>query len=402
MRAAFNVQAEAALDTLNKKDIGEAKSLKKPPAGVDDITAVVIILLEGNPKDKSWAAAQKLMNNVDKFMERLKTFKSATPSAVCAAETGVLVRVTCGVVLWAAFKQLGVFADIIDDGGVTRKVVDATRPYLELPHFTRDIIMNKSKAAAGLCDWAVNIVKYFDVVIDVAPKKAELAEANEKLQTANETLTEVMAKVAELNAMVADLEAQFDAANKDKNDAIAEQQRCDLKLSLANRLITALASEGERWASTVTQLKLDYEVLTGDMLLAAAFVSYAGPFTSAFRGDLIKQFLDFMNAKGTPMTQGLTDPLKVLVDEAIVASWVKEGLPSDPTSVQNGTILNNSERWPLIMDPQLQGIVWIKEREAKNDLKVVRMEDDKKVRAPSSTVHTYCTTELWGLRSWRC
>jgi hypothetical protein len=70
-------QAEAALDTLNKKDIGEAKSLKKPPPGVDDITAVVIILLEGNPKDKSWAAAQKLMSNVDKFMERLKMFKSA-------------------------------------------------------------------------------------------------------------------------------------------------------------------------------------------------------------------------------------------------------------------------------------------------------------------------------------
>lgn len=72
------LQAEAALDTLNKKDLGEAKSLKKPPAGVDDVTAVVIILLEGNPKDKSWAAAQKLMNNVDKFLERLKTFKSAS------------------------------------------------------------------------------------------------------------------------------------------------------------------------------------------------------------------------------------------------------------------------------------------------------------------------------------
>lgn len=44
--------------------------------GVDDITAVVIILLEGNPKDKSWGAAQKLMNNVDKFLERLRGFKA--------------------------------------------------------------------------------------------------------------------------------------------------------------------------------------------------------------------------------------------------------------------------------------------------------------------------------------
>ncbi len=68
-------EAMAALETVTKKDLGEAKSLKKPPPGVDDITAVVIILLDNNPKDKSWAAAQKLMNNVDKFLERVKSFK---------------------------------------------------------------------------------------------------------------------------------------------------------------------------------------------------------------------------------------------------------------------------------------------------------------------------------------
>jgi dynein heavy chain len=61
----------------------------------------------------------------------------------------------------------------------------------------------------------------------------------------------------------------------------------------------------------------------------------------------------------------------VLVDDAIVANWIREGLPSDPTSIQNGTILTNSERWPLMMDPQLQGIVWIKERESKNSLQVL-------------------------------
>ena len=44
--------------------VGEAKSLKKPPPGVDDITAVVIILLEGNPKDKSWGAACKVSGNL--------------------------------------------------------------------------------------------------------------------------------------------------------------------------------------------------------------------------------------------------------------------------------------------------------------------------------------------------
>ena len=49
--------------------------------------------------------------------------------------------------------------DTIDAGKVQKKSVDATRPYLELPYFNRDAIFTKSKAAAGLCEWAINIVK---------------------------------------------------------------------------------------------------------------------------------------------------------------------------------------------------------------------------------------------------
>lgn len=44
--------------------------------------------------------------------------------------------------------------------------------------------------------------------------------------------------------MVQELESQFNAAVDDKNAAIRESERCQLKLTLANRLIAALASEG--------------------------------------------------------------------------------------------------------------------------------------------------------------
>ena len=47
------------------------------------------------------------------------------------------------------------------------------------------------------------------------------------------------------------------------------------------------------------------------MLLAAAFVSYAGPFTSKFRAGLIKEWIKFLMDKGAPMTPGISDPLKV-------------------------------------------------------------------------------------------
>jgi dynein heavy chain len=66
---------------------------------------------------------------------------------------------------------------------------------------------------------------------------------------------------------------------------------------------------GERWARTVETLRQNYDVLTGDMLLAAAFVSYAGPFTSKFRSGLIKEWIKFLSDKNAPMTEGITGVL---------------------------------------------------------------------------------------------
>ncbi len=71
------------------------------------------------------------------------------------------------------------------------------------------------------------------------------------------------------------------------------------------------------------------------------------------------------------MTDGL-DVLSLLTDAATIAHWNNENLPNDRMSIENATILTNAERWPLMIDPQLQGIKWIKTREG-SDLKVVRL-----------------------------
>merc|ERR1719264_2207492 len=74
------------------------------------------------------------------------------------------------------------------------------------------------------------------------------------------------------------------------------------------------------------------------------------------------------------------DPLLILTDEATVASWNNEKLPSDRVSTENGAILTNSDRYSLIIDPQLQGITWLKEREKTSDMKVTRLSNPKMVK----------------------
>ena len=59
------------------------------------------------------------------------------------------------------------------------------------------------------------------------------------------------------------------------------------------------------------------------------------------------------------------------------AVWGNEKLPNDTVSLENGAIICNSARWPLMIDPQLQGISWISEREKANNLRVVQLTTPK-------------------------
>ena len=70
----------------------------------------------------------------------------------------------------------------------------------------------------------------------------------------------------------------------------------------------------------------------------------------------------------------------ILTNEAIVAEWNNDKLPSDRVSVENGAILSNSARYPLIIDPQMQGILWLRTKERDNDLQVTRLTNPKMVK----------------------
>jgi len=159
--------------------------------------------------------------------------------------------------------------------------------------------------------------------------------------------------VATLNQALAVLQADFQAAMDKKNAAEAEAARCARKLDSAHRLVNALGSESERWNQAIIDLGMKLDVITGDVLLASAFVSYVGPFNKKFRDQIINsRFLEFFKKFKIPMSPE-TNPLSILTDEATIATWNNQKLPADRVSTENASILTNSERYSLIIDPQL-------------------------------------------------
>ncbi len=50
-------------------------------------------------------------------------------------------------------------------------------------------------SAPGLCSWAVNIVRFYEVFCDVEPKRKALAAANAELAAAQEKFKKIKAKI---------------------------------------------------------------------------------------------------------------------------------------------------------------------------------------------------------------
>ncbi|XP_044310020.1 dynein axonemal heavy chain 9 [Varanus komodoensis] len=330
--------AREALGTLNRNNLTELKTFGSPPPAVSNVTAAVMVLLAPGgkvPKDRSWKAAKIAMAKVDNFLDSLVNFNKENIHENC---------------------------------------LRALQPYLQDPEFNPEFVRFKSFAAAGLCSWVINIVRFYEVYCDVEPKRQALNKANAELAAAQEKLANIKAKIAHLNENLEKLTAKFEKATAEKLKCQQEAEATANTISLANRLVGGLASENVRWAESVENFQLQESALCGDVLLITAFVSYLGYFSKKYRQDLMdtvwKPYLHQLKVP-IPVTSSL-DPLMMLTDDADIAAWQNEGLPADRMSTENATILTNCERWPLMVDPQLQGIKWIKTKYGE-DLRVTRI-----------------------------
>ena len=245
--------ATAALDTLDRRDLGSCKTMATPPSGVEDVFSAVCVLLAGiNPaiavqrngkvkkEGRSWDACKKsLLGNINGLVDELKQYKA-----------------------------------LIDKECVPKINFNEVRPYLQMDHFNEDAMNKKNSAAAGLVKWVENIVRYYDIWQDVEPKRIKVVESTRQLEAANSELAVVRGRVNELQAQLRQLTSEFEQAEKIKREAVDIAEKGQLKLELAQRLINALGSEEVRWVKGVERFRFERDPLVGDALVAAAFISF--------------------------------------------------------------------------------------------------------------------------------
>lgn len=274
---------------------------------------------------------------------------------------------------------------------INEEILELIKPYTDLKEtlLNEDDVRGVAAPVLSVREWVVQIETFSKNTRKVKPMKAAVKEQEEKLAKAKKELQNTEDQLAEIKAQVAKLNAGL-REKKAKADAKQEEAKIQKnKIKKAMKLITSLADEESRWSHDAEELSILKEALVGNIALATAFISYCGPFNAQFRdmiaNDLMIKELERLNI---PYSSTIYDKLtQFLVDETKVGQWNIDGLPKDTLSIQNGIMIESSDRYPLLIDPQLQGSNWLKNTYTQYDaelgetgIHIINSMADKKFR----------------------
>eukprot|EP00767_Chilomastix_cuspidata_P003100 gnl/Chilomastix_cuspidata/322.p1 GENE.gnl/Chilomastix_cuspidata/322~~gnl/Chilomastix_cuspidata/322.p1 ORF type:complete len:2547 (-),score=680.75 gnl/Chilomastix_cuspidata/322:1353-8993(-) len=341
--------AERALNSIKPGDIATLKALAKPPNLIMRIMDAVLIL-SNKPIDPirqdpnfpermlpSWSHAVKMIGDIQ-FLQNLLSFEREA---------------------------------------ITNEHCELLLPYIDMADFNIESARKSSGNVAGLIQWVMAMDTYHKVALEVEPKRRAMREAEAKYSVAMAELAKAQAELDEKQAALDALRAKYDEAMAEKQRLQDDAELTERRLNSATALINGLSGERTRWGQQSKDLDENIRRLVGDVALASAFLSYAGPFNQEFRIKLLNDvWLTDINQKDIPISDGIQDRItRFLVPESTVGEWNLQGLPTDDLSTQNGIIVTTAQRYPLLIDPQGQAVTWIKNREAPNGLKVTNLND---------------------------
>nr|XP_001915928.3 dynein heavy chain 1, axonemal isoform X2 [Equus caballus] len=349
--------ALASLRNLNKNDVTEVRAMQRPPPGVKLVIEAVCIMKGIKPKkvpgekpgskvDDYWEPGKGLLQDPGRFLESLFKF---------------------------------------DKDNIGEAVIKAIQPYIDNEEFQPAAIAKVSKACTSICQWVRAMHKYHFVAKAVEPKRQALREAQDDLEVTQRILEEAKQRLREVEDGIAMMQTKYRECIAKKEELELKCEQCEQRLSRADKLINGLSDERVRWQETVENLEHMLDNIFGDVLVAAGFVAYLGPFTGQYRTVLYDSWVKKLTEHQVPHTSEPT-LIGTLGNPVKIRSWQIAGLPNDTLSVENGVINQYSQRWTHFIDPQGQANKWIKNMEKDSGLDVFKLSDRDFLRSMENAI----------------
>ena len=336
-------EAENALNTIKQQNIATVRKLGRPPHLIMRVMDCTLILfqsklplikqdLQFNCPKPSWTEALKVMAS-SSFLNHLLNFPK----------------------------------DTIND-----ETVELLEPYFTMDDYSMDVAKRVCSDVAGLLCWTKAMSSFYSVNKEVLPLKINLAFQEARLNKADKALKRAEKALRKKERELKKVQKMYHNAVMEKQQIAKQADQCRKKMSAASTLINGLGGERIRWTQQSKNFKDQLQKLFGDSVLACAFLSYSGPFNQEFRNKLMTKWKSILKDKSIPFSNSL-GVVSMLVDAEEMAEWSLQGLPSDELSLQNAAIVTKARSYPLLIDPQGQGKIWLRTKEQYNEMQVTHL-----------------------------
>ena len=350
-------EAKKKLSMISAADIANIKQLmKSPPQEVRSVMIVLMIFMQKEPEKKF---------NKDKGKNEIDYWPTAKTTVVSQD-------------FWKEFRAYNV-------KDTPEKVIMEVKKKTEDPDLKDEKIEKVSSVIYIMWSFIKAMVKFYEVDRSIEPRRKKLSEAREKADKLNQDLSIKRAALAEVQKKVDDLASKLKEKTDEKDDLQRRFDDCCIKLDRARILVVSLKEEKERWNIRAKELEIEYTNVTGNVLLSAGMVAYAGAFTMVYREAISKTWLKRCEELQIPCSSKfvlnniLGDPVKLQL-------WKSQNLPSDSFSLDNGIIVTKSNRWPLCIDPQNQANRWIRSMESSRNIDIIKFNDPNYLRKLENSV----------------
>ncbi|CAF1153283.1 unnamed protein product [Adineta ricciae] len=346
-------EARKAVREITNNQVAEIRGFKQPAVAVATVCRSVLAILRPSAAD-TWAECQAMMADVG----FLKT----------------LMEVPIEKLSQSTERKLRTILEILEES-LLKDVNNVVPDPAKKNEYLIQLMGKKSLAGAGMYKYSQNVLNCVRVYRVVKPKQDLVMRLQAEAKRASDELTATQNQISDLQKTLSDLNKTYEEAMEKKRVIEEETAIMERRKIAADKLISGLSSEKQRWNNDLEELKRKLRRLLGDTLICASFLAYVGAFTFEFRKELICELWEKdLLEKEVPLSQPLRLD-ELLTSDVEISKWSSEGLPPDELSVQNGILTTQSSRFPYCIDPQQQALKWIKKREEKNNLKILTFHD---------------------------
>ena len=207
--------------------------------------------------------------------------------------------------------------------------------------------------------WGKGAIQLWETDKKLKPLREELANKEATLKELQNNANKLKEEEEQALDMLNKLEEEK-KASQENLDNLQEQKNLNTKRkNNASKLILLLKDENIRWNEQLVQLHNEENNFLGDIIISSLFISYMAPFSGNYRKRALNTLLELCKKYNISYSPNYS--LENIMSDAVeIRQWTMNGLPNDAVSIENAIMFTNNKKFPLFIDPQLQGNQWIK------------------------------------------